>query len=123
MVHHFVMTYMSPQRPNVDPCGNRPIATGSELTDVWFSTGYAYKMHGGALAVTDYHWDRPVDIPHDEEVYLRLISVFDDHEGGYRDAHLTWIEMSPCEQDFSVPPGESEKEGRPFTAPRGTCRS
>lgn len=118
MVHHFVMTYVSPRRPTFDACGNRPIATGSELTDVWFSTGYAYKMHGGALVVGDFHWDRPVDIPHPEEVYLRLISVFDDQERGYRDTNITWVNITPCFEDFSVPPGQSEKEGTPLEAPR-----
>jgi hypothetical protein len=121
MVHHFVMTYVSSGRPNVDRCTHRPIATGSELTDIWFPTGYGYKMVGGALVVATSHWDHTMDVPHEEQVYLRFIVIFDDQDGGYNDTHLTWVGTAPttsCNNEFAIPPGESEFQGPLVEAPR-----
>ena len=128
MVHHFVLTYVSSQRANVDRCTNRPMGTGSELTDFWWPTGYGYKMQGGELVVWEAHWENPaatshsqgVETPHAEQVYLRIVLIFDDHEGGYRDTHVTWVGKNdpdnPCIEEFAVPPGEFEIQGGPFRA-------
>lgn len=120
MIHHLVITYTSPNRPNVDRCTNRPIGAGSELTDVSWPAGYAYKMDGGALLPSSWHWQNPANVPHHEEVYLRFIELFDD-ASIYRDTQVTWIgsgtETEPCQEEFAIPPGKSEKHGLPVVAP------
>lgn len=118
MIHHLVLTYVS-SRPDVDKCTNRPIAAGSELSDISYPTGYAYWMPDGALVPSSWHFENPRGIAHHEQVYLRLIMLFDDQRGGYRDVHATWVEtdrFEPCHNEFAIPPGHSDFEGPPLTA-------
>ena len=120
MLHHLVLTYSSPNRPTVDRCTNRPIGTGSELTDVFWPAGYAYKMDGGAWFPSSWHWQNPTDLHPHEGIYVRLIELFDD-ASIYRDIHVTWIgsgtETEPCEEEFGIPPGPSDRRGLPWAAP------
>lgn len=118
MNHHFVMTYSSPSRPEMDACTNRPIGAGSELTDFSMPGGYAYKMNGGALMPVAWHWENPAMVPHMEKVYLRFIITFDTSGTTYRDTHITWVGAKPCKEEFAIPPGKSTLEGPPVNAPQ-----
>jgi len=112
MNHHVVWAYVSDNKELTDQCGyNRPLAAGSEMTDVQFPGGYGYKMDGGAFFAANWHWTNPAKIPVHEEVYLRFVTQYDDSPSGYRDLNVSWVDMVPCDSTFIVKPGKSKVTG------------
>lgn len=111
MNHHLVMIYMSEDRPLPQTCvlHSSPVVVGSEFTDINLPEGYAYKLRGGALMGASWHWTNPAGRPHDEEVYIRFKYKLDTENQGYKNTHVSWISAEPCNEDFSVPPGEFVK--------------
>ncbi len=112
MNHHFTWVYVSESRGMTSDCGfPQPVAAGSELTDFLLPSGYGYKMDGGFLHTGDWHWENPANKPHDEQVFLRFVFVFDDSAGGYRDTDVAWIDAVNCDSSFAVPSGKSTHRG------------
>ncbi len=112
MVHHMVWGYKSENRIRDYKCGiARPIASGSELTNIEFPKGYAYKLHGGVLMPIAWHWENPNSIPVTEKIYLRFNISIDDAPLAYKDVNIDWIDTVTCKSAFIVPPGEFEITG------------
>lgn len=115
MNHHIVWAYVSDNKRLTDECGaNRPLAAGSELTDLRWPSGYGYKMQGGALFPASWHWENPANLPVAEEVYLRFIIQYDNNPDAYTDTHVSWIDTVPCSSTFKVPRGTFNKIGPDF---------
>ena len=113
MNHHFVMAYLSADRPLPLPCllHTSPIVSGSELTDVLLPPGYAYKLQGGGIYGASWHWMNPANVPLDEQVFLRFVYLLDTEDQGYKNTEVSWIGAAPCSEDFAVPSGVFTKEG------------
>lgn len=119
MNHHAVWIYVSDHRKVTDVCGyNRPLAAGSELADIRFPSGYGYKIKGGALFPSTWHWENPASVPASENIYLRFSVLLDDATTDYTDTNVTWIDTVPCSSAFNVPPGNNFKiKGPDYTLP------
>lgn len=114
MSHHFVFGYRSPDKAVIDECAvARPIVNGSELSDIHFPTGYAYKMPPGVFSGLSWHWANPANMANTSEIYLRYIMYFDktDVADSYKDVHVRWIDAVPCKSEFAIPAGTSTKTG------------
>ncbi|MFV2058944.1 MAG: hypothetical protein ACC707_20990 [Thiohalomonadales bacterium] len=112
MNHHLVWVYQSANKRVTDDCGfNRPLAAGSELTDMRWPSGYGYKMQGGVIFPSAWHWENPANVSTQEDVYIRFIMQLDNSPTGYKDTHVTWIDTVPCTSAFPVPSGKVEIEG------------
>jgi hypothetical protein len=112
--HHVIWHYVTDSRPAKDPCGILPLAGSRDLLDLRFPGGYAFKVHGGRLGVIDWHWTNSADIPSSEEVYVRFIMHWDDASTGYRDMHVTWVGLNPCQEEVYLPHGETEVQGQAY---------
>lgn len=112
MVHHIVWGYKTPNRVRNYKCKvARPLASGSELTDVVFPKGYAYKLDAGVLMPVAWHWSNPASVPVSEKIYVRFNIDVDDNPTAYKDVNIDWIDTVACKSTFSTPPGESKKVG------------
>ncbi len=116
MVHHMVWGYSSPNRIRDYKCGiARPLGAGSELSDIIFPKGYAYKMDGGVLLPVAWHWENPASVPVSEKIYLRFKINIEDNATAYQDINIDWIDTVACKSAFIIPPGKSKKIGELYT--------